>query len=126
MPRGTTAKDTPSPLLRTRGGWCEAIKQRFQAWRRLPIFVVSLCSLFMTVANPAAASTPAGENVELSTGAPGVVGDATWTVTGSLLIARRSHTATLLHSGKVLIAGGSSDSNAIAVPELYDPETGTW
>jgi N-acetylneuraminic acid mutarotase len=47
---------------------------------------------------------------------------ATWSSTGSLNSARHSHTATLLASGKVLVAGGLGRSSA----ELYDPGAGTW
>jgi deoxycytidylate deaminase len=57
----------------------------------------------------------------------------TWTATGSLNHARRSHTATLLPDGKVLVAGGFFDQpgtilggNAISSAELYDPASGTW
>jgi hypothetical protein len=40
-------------------------------------------------------------------------------------MARNSHTATLLFSGKVLVAGGFTDI-PLASAELYDPATGTW
>ena len=49
----------------------------------------------------------------------------TWTATGSLNTARSQHTAILLPSGKVLIAGGWNN-NTMASAELYDPSTGTW
>lgn len=53
-----------------------------------------------------------------------------WTPTGSMATARIAHTATLLPSGQVLVAGGQSCSIAcyLAVPsaELYDPSTGAW
>jgi hypothetical protein len=42
--------------------------------------------------------------------------------TGSLAMARESHTATLLRNGQVLVAGGSG----IADAELYESATGTW
>ena len=51
----------------------------------------------------------------------------TWTATGSLGTARYAHTATLLPSGKVLVAGGIRyGSSALSSAELYDPASGTW
>ena len=47
---------------------------------------------------------------------------AFWTYTGSLNTARQRHTATFLMSGKVLVAGGSSNGSC----ELYDPASGAW
>src|SRR5437764_9136216 len=47
-------------------------------------------------------------------------------VTGSLAIARSGHTATLLHNGKVLVAGGFDGNITLARAELYDPAKGTW
>ena len=49
--------------------------------------------------------------------------------TGSMLVARGFHTATLLPSGKVLLAGGDSfDANGspLASAELYDPSNGSF
>ena len=45
-----------------------------------------------------------------------------WSKTGSMAYARSDQTATLLKSGKVLIAGGSDSKKA----ELYDPATGKF
>jgi uncharacterized protein (TIGR03437 family) len=56
------------------------------------------------------------ENAAASAQSPG-----TFTPTGSMTIARRGYTATLLPSGKVLFAGGNT-----AAAELYDPATGTF
>jgi N-acetylneuraminic acid mutarotase len=55
----------------------------------------------------------------------------TWSVTGSLATARGDHTATLLSSGKVLVAGGRPSFSGAGNPpitstELYDPGSGTW
>ncbi len=52
--------------------------------------------------------------------------DPGWTTTGSMSKPRRSHTATLLGSGKVLVAGGNDGSTNYSSAELYDPATGTW
>src|SRR5262249_34899244 len=45
-----------------------------------------------------------------------------WTTTGPLHFARSFHTATLLPSGQVLVAGGASPASA----EIYDPVTQAW
>jgi N-acetylneuraminic acid mutarotase len=46
----------------------------------------------------------------------------TWQATGSLNVARDYATATVLPSGKVLVAGGCCTATA----ELYSPSTGMW
>ena len=50
----------------------------------------------------------------------------TWSSTDPMGTARREHTATLLPSGKVLVAGGFNSSYFLASAELYDPDTNTW
>jgi hypothetical protein len=49
-----------------------------------------------------------------------------FTSTGSMGTARQSHTATLLGTGKVLVAGGSDLTGTLATAELYDPTAGTF
>jgi WD40 repeat protein len=44
-----------------------------------------------------------------------------WTATWSMITPRAGHTATLLPDGRVLVAGGASNTS-----ELYDPRTGRW
>ena len=55
---------------------------------------------------------------------------ARWTVTGDLVTARESHTATLLPNGQVLAAGGYPclciPTISLASAELYEPTTRMW
>jgi hypothetical protein len=46
--------------------------------------------------------------------------------TGSMNVARESHTSTLLSNGQVLVAGGDNGLGFLSSTELYNPVTGTW
>ena len=54
----------------------------------------------------------------------------TWTSTGNLVTPRDGHTATLLPSGKLLVAGGQRSDffhrTVLSSAELYDPASGIW
>ena len=50
----------------------------------------------------------------------------TFSATGSMATARWGHTASVLGSGKVLLAGGILGGNILASAELYDPASGTF
>jgi hypothetical protein len=52
----------------------------------------------------------------------------TFTATGSMVIARSAHTATLLPGGKVLVTGGwdASGNVRLNTAELFDPSAGTF
>jgi N-acetylneuraminic acid mutarotase len=49
-----------------------------------------------------------------------------WSETRGMRVARSRHTATLLPSGLVLVAGGAGDQGPLDGAELYDPATGFW
>jgi fibronectin type III domain protein/galactose oxidase-like protein len=46
--------------------------------------------------------------------------------TNSLISPRANYTATLLPSGKVLVAGGAGNTGPLRSAELYDPAIGLW
>ena len=69
---------------------------------------------------PNSCSTPTSD-AELYDPASG-----TWSTTGSLNTARFNHTATLLQSGEVLVAGGYAPQVSLETAELYDPATEMW
>ena len=50
----------------------------------------------------------------------------TWSTTGKMSTPRSAHIAVRLPNGKVLVAGGSSNTQTLSSAELYDPATGTW
>ncbi len=50
----------------------------------------------------------------------------TFGATGNMTVDRHSHAATLLTTGKVLVAGGVDSVNSLASAELYDASTGTF
>lgn len=49
-----------------------------------------------------------------------------FTPTGSMPTPHRSHSATLLFDGRVLVVCGSSGLTSSGAAELYNPATGTW
>ncbi|MEA2565104.1 MAG: hypothetical protein QOD49_281 [Actinomycetota bacterium] len=50
-----------------------------------------------------------------------------WSATGSMSLSLAYHSATLLRTGEVLVAGGEDSRGvAFASTELYDPASGSW
>jgi len=68
------------------------------------------------------ATSPSLRTAELFTPSTGA-----FAATGSMVIARSEHTATLLPSGKVLVTGGvDASGNVLNTAELFDPSAGTF
>ena len=65
--------------------------------------------------------------VTLAVSAQPVAATVGWAVSGSMTVARYGHSATLLHDGTVLVAGGV-DGGGYVTPsaELFDAATGAW
>ncbi len=72
---------------------------------------------------PSASPTPPSPTPSASS-APATA--SAWTATGSMIEPRDGHSATLLGSGRVLVAGGGGFSATLATAELYDPGSGSW
>ena len=70
---------------------------------------------------PVPTSTPSATAVIVTSGTP----TTGFSPTGSMAAARAEQTASLLSSGRVLIAGGGAPEDA-AKAELFDPTTGTF
>ncbi|CAF3884692.1 unnamed protein product [Rotaria sp. Silwood1] len=64
--------------------------------------------------------------VASSTRVPNTTAAWTWSPTGNMNIFRFKHTESVLHNGKVLVAGGATTSYDQSSAELYDPSTGNW
>ena len=97
------------------------------------VWVISLSAVFLTLGAAPARNQferkPVGTSVAVQNphdrATASELLDRSWVPTGSMITARELHTATLLQSGKVLVAGGDN-RGYLSSAELYDPSSGTW
>lgn len=76
--------------------------------------------LFLLVWLPSLSAQPTGYGYELAA-------TGSWRNVRNLGTPRQRHTATTLRDGRILVAGGlTTNSQALASCELYDPATDTW
>jgi hypothetical protein len=109
-----------------RGAFVEHLPDHFadtMTWmncerRRLTIGVA------IALSRLACARTPMDEQQVGATGT--TVLQRVFVPTGRMIVARADHTATLLPSGKVLVAGGYDGNHDVVAADLYDPATGTF
>ncbi len=83
-------------------------------------FWIVVAGLFALAIGTMTSSTARAQDAPVASTAEG-----TWTLTGDLTSPRHGGTATLLHDGRVVLAGGDAGV-AVDRVELYDPATGTW
>jgi hypothetical protein len=101
---------------------------------RLTFAVVPLAAVLVAGACTSSAATTATETqtafgCSITSAVPPTTDHSGFASTGPMAIDRWGHTATLLPSCKVLIAGGRGGPNGpdtTAAAELYDPSTGTF
>ncbi|WP_437335170.1 Kelch repeat-containing protein [Sorangium sp. So ce394] len=123
------AWEVEGALLRERGAAVELVDEA----RGAPVLRVTAPRAYAaTGRRMTVALRVRGARIELSIDAGDAGGEAAlvdpaWEPAGRSNIAlRRDHTATLLQSGKVLVAGGSDWPEELADADLYDPTDDTW
>src|SRR5215469_11225101 len=95
--------------------------------KKLAIFgTVSLVFLAGCGGVPLKSNVPANSTPAPTPSPSPATSPSNFTVVGSMATARANHSATLLPNGKILIAGGTNGSQALASAELYDPTTKTF
>jgi len=93
---------------------CAVDSSRAAPWGREPVAAGASTCTVVVAWNERGVSYPA-------------IVDPSWETTTSMATGRSSHAASLLSTGRVLIAGGQTgDYSYTNTAELYDPSSGTW
>jgi len=107
--------------------YCPAGSQSSETCTVAGVYTACMCS--QSTADAGGVGDTGGTTTTTTPDSATTVLPGAFTPTGSILGPRGYHTATLLPSGKVLLAGGDSldgDVSPLASAELYDPATGTF
>ncbi|MFH0901202.1 MAG: kelch repeat-containing protein, partial [Pseudomonadota bacterium] len=109
------------PVMSVSPGWQLTNWGRCRGWSLLSLAVVLGCA--------SEEPTPRSETPEVAVVQQALTGE--WSPAAAMATAREYHTATLLSSGKVLVAGGhyylsSAGSYYLTSAEQYDPSTNSW
>ncbi|MGO9060146.1 MAG: kelch repeat-containing protein, partial [Candidatus Binataceae bacterium] len=104
----------------TRGGFVLRFAKAFET-RALSIGLVAAIYAFLALV--AAGCDPCASCTTMTTPVPGA---AHFVFTGPMTDSRIFHTANLLSSGQVLVAGGSQIPGTLDSAEIYDPTSGTF
>ena len=95
-----------------------------------PIVISVLSAALMLAASYRSTVTLAASNSSKDASLSAAVASSTWNSTGSLATARSGSSASLLHNGSVLVAGGNDPNSVtqagLSSAEIYKPATGTW
>lgn len=121
------AWEVEGAALRQRGAAVQLVDEESEA----PVLRVTAPRAYTATGRPVAVALRVrGARIELSADAGGEAAlvDPLWEPAGRMNVEiRRSHTATLLLDGKVLVAGGTNwIDESFASAELYDPTDDAW
>jgi hypothetical protein len=120
--------------LRQSGELIEALDARSRAWLRMPAAYVIDANGRRAAAHATLSGGGHEFAIDVSFDDEGlaypIVLDPAWLATGAMAFARIGPAVVTLADGRVLVAGGSSDSqtklNALSTTEIYDPTSGTF
>lgn len=121
---------TRASALQSRSRWRPARRQRHAlVFDVVPVRIVVAVAAISLLAVVGMSIVPRMGGVAGPASGPVVTpGPLGWRATGAMTGPRFDHSATVLHDGRVLVAGGRSldGRESLSSAELYDPQSGSW